>query len=151
MSLPESFMDKLLKPTTPRLADVPLSATPSRIPGLSKHDLFMYLYSEDAKTKRNVRFRGMFGNPGVVAVPVLSVPPVRYLRRRQVEHITGLATSSVYRLVQAGGLPKPYQLSANTVGWKESEILEWCKTRKPRRRKDGLTVDLAVLIGGSNE
>lgn len=145
-------MDKLSKLTTSTLADVSASsATPSSIPGLSKHDLFVYLFSEDARTKRNARFCGMFANPGAVVARLRLAPPERYLRRNQVEHITGLATSSLYRLVKVGALPKPYQLSSNTVGWKESEILEWCQTRKPRRRKDGLVVDLAALIGGSNE
>ncbi len=145
-------MDKLSDLTTSSLAGLStLSATTSRITGLSKLALFSYLNSEEAKANRIARFRSMLGNPGTVAVPALSAPPVRYLRRRQVEHITGLAKSSIYRLVLAGELPKPYQLATNTVGWKESEILEWCKTRKPRRRKDGLIVDLAALIGGSNE
>jgi prophage regulatory protein len=60
--------------------------------------------------------------------------PIRYLRLVQVRAITGLATSTLYRLMKHGQFPRPVQLGPNIVGWHEQTIVEWCKTRKPRNR-----------------
>lgn len=60
--------------------------------------------------------------------------PVRYLRLAQVRATTGLATSTLYRLMKHGQFPRPVQLGPNSVGWNERDIAAWCKTRKPRNR-----------------
>ena len=51
------------------------------------------------------------------------------LRRQQVEAITGLTTSALYRLVKLGDFPKPVQITSGTVGWKYSEIFVWLESR----------------------
>lgn len=81
--------------------------------------------------------------------PILRPP--RYLRLVEVKHITGHATSTLYRLMKKGLFPHPLEIGPNSVAWREDEVDEWCKTRKPRRRKDGLTVNAANLIGGRDE
>jgi len=47
------------------------------------------------------------------------------LRRKQVEHRTGLSRSTIYFRIQEGTFPKPVNLGARAVGWLENEIEEW--------------------------
>jgi len=53
----------------------------------------------------------------------------RILRRREVQRTTGLSRSSLYRLIAAGSFPSPIQLSANAVGWLETEVSAWIEAR----------------------
>lgn len=53
----------------------------------------------------------------------------RLLRRREVQHITGLSRSSLYRLIAAGEFPKAIQLSTKSVAWLEVEVDEWVGAR----------------------
>ncbi|MBX3618632.1 MAG: AlpA family transcriptional regulator [Rhizobacter sp.] len=60
-------------------------------------------------------------------------PPIeRYLRRREVCEITGLATSTLYRLMNEGLFMRPHTLGPKCVGWPESAVRQWCAERKPR-------------------
>lgn len=56
----------------------------------------------------------------------------RRLRLPEVLQQTGLVTSTLYRYIAQGTFPRPDQLGLNTVGWKQSEINEWLRTRKKR-------------------
>ena len=49
----------------------------------------------------------------------------RFLRRPQVQEITGLPESSIYAEMAKGNFPKPIKLSANRVAWLEDEIAAW--------------------------
>ncbi|MER8709145.1 MULTISPECIES: AlpA family phage regulatory protein [Mesorhizobium] len=51
------------------------------------------------------------------------------LRRDEVERATGLPRSTIYAKIAAGNFPKPIQLSARAVGWLESDIAAWQKSR----------------------
>lgn len=51
------------------------------------------------------------------------------LRRDEVERATGLPRSTIYAKIAAGDFPKPIQLSARAVGWLESDIAAWQKSR----------------------
>jgi prophage regulatory protein len=51
----------------------------------------------------------------------------RFLRREDVEHITGLPTSTIYELMSRGTFPKPIQITPRRVAWLESEIVDWQK------------------------
>lgn len=53
----------------------------------------------------------------------------RYLRLRDVEHLTGLSKSTVYRLEAAGEFPSRIKLSARASAWKASEVLSWLDKR----------------------
>ena len=56
--------------------------------------------------------------------------PTRLLRYPDVKpRIGGLARSTVWRLEKAGKFPEHRQISANAVGWLESEIDEWVASR----------------------
>lgn len=56
----------------------------------------------------------------------------RYLREPECFHVTGLSRVTRWRLEKIGKFPKRKQLSANTIGWLESEITDWLATRDER-------------------
>lgn len=58
-----------------------------------------------------------------------SQPPLKVLRRREVQLRTGLPCSSLYALIAQGAFPQPIQLSVNRVGWLEHEINDWIDQR----------------------
>jgi prophage regulatory protein len=51
------------------------------------------------------------------------------LRRKQVEARTGRSRSTIYQRVADGTFPKPVKLGARAVGWVESEIQEFLRSR----------------------
>ncbi|MGH9436170.1 MAG: helix-turn-helix transcriptional regulator [Terriglobia bacterium] len=53
----------------------------------------------------------------------------RLMRRREVQRTTGLSRSSLYRLIAVGSFPSPILLSANAVGWLETEVSAWIAGR----------------------
>lgn len=55
--------------------------------------------------------------------------PVRFLRRKDVERITGLKTSTLYAIVQRGEFPSPVRITAGRVAWIEREVHEWMQSR----------------------
>lgn len=50
---------------------------------------------------------------------------MKVLRLPQVMDQTGLARSTIYKLMDAGEFPKPIPLMKRCVGWLESEIQDW--------------------------
>lgn len=69
----------------------------------------------------------------VTALPMpVRGQPDRILRRAEVELITGLSRSSIYRHIHAGKFPPPVELGSNAVGWRESVIQRWCGSRPVR-------------------
>ena len=57
----------------------------------------------------------------------------RLLRRRQVEEITGLSRSSIYRLMQDGEFPRPVKVGPAAVRWRASDITVWLESRPVAR------------------
>ena len=53
----------------------------------------------------------------------------RLLRRREVERITGLSNSSIYRLMPQGKFPERVYVSSKAVRWRESDINGWLDSR----------------------
>ena len=51
--------------------------------------------------------------------------PLRFLAKKDVQHLIPLCTSSIYSGIKDGSFPKPIQLGPNRVAWIESEILAW--------------------------
>jgi prophage regulatory protein len=43
----------------------------------------------------------------------------RYLRRSEVERSTGLSRSTIYRRINEGSFPAPYNLGGSCVRWRE--------------------------------
>ena len=61
----------------------------------------------------------------------------RLLRRRQVEEITGLSRSSIYRLMQTGEFPRSIRVGPAAVRWKASDIAVWLESRPVARSEFG--------------
>jgi prophage regulatory protein len=59
--------------------------------------------------------------------------PDRFVREREREHISGVRTSTWYELMNAGLAPRPYLISARTVGWSFNELTDWVERRKATR------------------
>lgn len=49
----------------------------------------------------------------------------KFLRRSEVQSLTGLPTSTLYEMMDRGEFPQPIRLSPRTVAWLETEIAEW--------------------------
>lgn len=50
----------------------------------------------------------------------------RFIKRQDVESITGLSCTEIYRRVAAGTFPKQVTLGPKCVVWIEAEIYAWC-------------------------
>jgi prophage regulatory protein len=61
----------------------------------------------------------------------------KIIRRPEVEELTGLSYSSIYRKERAGKFPPRLILGANSVGWRKSEILEWVNSRPTVAQTEG--------------
>lgn len=57
------------------------------------------------------------------------MPSDRILREPEVEATTGLHRQTRWRLEKEGKFPQRRQIGPNSIGWIESEITEWMKTR----------------------
>lgn len=57
----------------------------------------------------------------------------RFLRRPQVQELTGLPESSLYAEMAKGRFPKPIKLSANRVAWLEDDVAAWQAERLAER------------------
>ncbi len=51
------------------------------------------------------------------------------LTRQQVEARTGLARSSIYRLMRLGRFPEPLRIGERAVRWSEAELSTWLASR----------------------
>lgn len=60
--------------------------------------------------------------------------PTAFLRLGDVMRITGLARSTVYRLMAEHGFPAPCRLSRRAVGWRSDDIAQWSAARPVSRR-----------------
>lgn len=49
----------------------------------------------------------------------------RFLKRKEVEALTGYSRSSIYRLIDIGEFPKPLAFNQRCVRWRESDIAAW--------------------------
>ncbi len=54
----------------------------------------------------------------------------RILRAHEVQQIVGLSRSTLWRLERKGQFPARLSLGVGSVGWMESDIEAWVKTRK---------------------
>ncbi len=57
----------------------------------------------------------------------------RLLRRREVEEITSLSRSSIYRSMQEGDFPRPVRVGPAAVRWRASDITGWMESRPVAR------------------
>lgn len=52
------------------------------------------------------------------------------LRRAEVLARTGLARSTIYKLMAQGDFPKPVKLTGKAIAWPENVIEEWLASRQ---------------------
>ena len=55
----------------------------------------------------------------------------KYLRRREVEKVTGLSRSTIYRRIEQGTFPRPFDLGGNAVRWRETDLVAWKSAHRP--------------------
>ncbi|MFT4804465.1 MAG: prophage regulatory protein [Psychroserpens sp.] len=53
----------------------------------------------------------------------------RLVRKPEVLSLTGLSSSSLYRLMEQGNFPQSVQISERSVAWRESDVERWIDTR----------------------
>ena len=53
----------------------------------------------------------------------------RLLPRREVESMTGLSRTSIYRLMRLGQFPEPVRVGPKAVRWSEEELVSWLASR----------------------
>lgn len=61
---------------------------------------------------------------------------MRFIRLKEVMHITGLGRSSIYNFMAESRFPKSISLEGRSVAWLESEVIDWMEARLAER--DGL-------------
>ena len=53
----------------------------------------------------------------------------RYIRRPEVEALTGLSRASIYRMMAEGRFVRPYRIGKNAVRWRYTDIRDWLAQR----------------------
>ncbi len=64
----------------------------------------------------------------------MSASQYTFLRIGAVMQRTGLAESSLYRLIQAGQFPAAFNISERSVAWREDLVNEWCVAKAEGRK-----------------
>ena len=74
--------------------------------------------------------------------------PLRFLRLPDVQSITGLPRSTVYRMVSRGEFPTQCKLSERTAVWIEAEVQQWMADKVAERAPSHTTSErVAVAVG----
>ncbi|EPM9935784.1 MULTISPECIES: helix-turn-helix transcriptional regulator [Pseudomonas] len=58
---------------------------------------------------------------------------MRIIRLQEVMATTGLARSTIYKLISESTFPKPVPLGGRSVGWVEEEVQDWVLERIEER------------------
>ena len=53
----------------------------------------------------------------------------RLIRLSEVEYVTGLRKSAIYKRIKEGRFPVAVRLGAKHVAWKQDEVQEWIDNR----------------------
>ena len=75
----------------------------------------------------------------------------KLLRRRQVEEMTGLSRSSIYRLMRIQKFPFAIKVGPSAVRWKESDITSWLESRSLATGEHGSTDAANVCHNSLNQ
>ncbi|PIS10375.1 MAG: hypothetical protein COT73_09675 [Bdellovibrio sp. CG10_big_fil_rev_8_21_14_0_10_47_8] len=49
----------------------------------------------------------------------------RIIREQELQKITGLSRSTLWRLEKAGNFPKRLKLGGYSIGWRETDVTAW--------------------------
>lgn len=58
-----------------------------------------------------------------------NIAPLLLLRRQDIEQRTGLARSTIYKMISAGEFTQPIRVFGNAVGWPSNEVQAIMKAR----------------------
>jgi len=64
----------------------------------------------------------------ITPTPSISTPE-RIIRSKEVQELTGLSRTTIWRLERSGKFPARVSLSSSIVGWRASDITHWITTR----------------------
>lgn len=64
---------------------------------------------------------------------------MKVIRLKAVMESTGLARSTIYKLISLGDFPRSIPLGVRSVGWIDSEVQQWIETRVNFRTKGNTT------------
>jgi prophage regulatory protein len=70
----------------------------------------------------------------------------RIVREPERRAMTGVPTATWYRYQAEGKAPKPVPCGERSVGWLESELLEWVERRKAERDTGGTWLRLGAGV-----
>ncbi|MCM2131970.1 helix-turn-helix transcriptional regulator [Larsenimonas rhizosphaerae] len=68
----------------------------------------------------------------------------RLLRRKEVEHKTGKARSTLYADIARGTFPAPVPIGNNSVAWLEEEVDRWIDDRLHQRNAQLAAIQTTV-------
>ena len=58
--------------------------------------------------------------------------PDRIIRSKEIQEITGLSRTTIWRMERAGEFPDRVSLGVGSVGWKLNEVNSWVSNRKSK-------------------
>lgn len=68
------------------------------------------------------------------------VQHIEYIKLPEVRRISGLSTTTIYRMAVAGDFPKQRKLGVKAVAWIRSEVEAWANTRAVAGQAPAATV-----------
>lgn len=68
------------------------------------------------------------------------VQRIEYIKLPEVRRISGLSTTTIYRMAVAGDFPKQRKLGVKAVAWVRSEVEAWANTRAVAGQAPAATV-----------
>ena len=54
---------------------------------------------------------------------------MKFIRRPQVETLTGLSRSTIYAMISDGSFPKQVKIGRRAVAWREDDIHDWMNNK----------------------
>ncbi|MBO9432352.1 AlpA family transcriptional regulator [Sulfitobacter sp. R18_1] len=69
----------------------------------------------------------------------------KILRCRDVQEVTGLSRSTIYRMMDRNDFPKATKLGVRAIGWRQSVVADWIEGRCTGRR----IVDRDAAVAGN--
>lgn len=73
----------------------------------------------------------------------------RFLRRLQVQDLTGLKKSHLYAMAKSGRFPRQVKLGEKAAGWVEQEVAGWIDSRVNASRQNVARVPDAAIVPSS--
>lgn len=66
-------------------------------------------------------------------------------RAKEIAHAIGISVATLWRWVQAGNFPAPYELSARHKAWRWSDVRAFLESKRARLRDDIKALDNTIV------